>query len=201
MSYDPEGLVETYKQKCVEEIKTNYQRKTLKNDLTEKAQVAHRTAQYDTSYDLFCHLLAAIETDPYTTNVSEMRATITANVASALHFLGQDDLAKEMYEKSLEEFAKVPVGWLTWLYYGNLVEKRMDYIRARLAAIDNGEKPDGSTYQDGTGKTRYWTKEEMEGSDKNWSFLSPYSWFYGGYKPDGWAPPSESSQATVPTAA
>ena len=86
-----------------------------------------------------------------------------------------------MYEKALDEFEKVRVGWLTWLYYGNLTEKRMDYIRARLEALENGERPDPSTYQDGTGRTRHWTKEEMEGTDQNWSFLSPYSWFYGGY--------------------
>ena len=74
---------------------------------------------------------------------------------------------------------------MTWLYYGNLTEKRMEYIRARLENVAKGEKPDPSTYQDGTGKTKHWTKEEMEGTDKNWSFFSPYSWLYGGYAPLG----------------
>jgi hypothetical protein len=87
-----------------------------------------------------------------------------------------------LYERALDEFAKVEVGWLTWLYYGNLTNARMDYIRARLENIERGEDPDGSTYQDGSGKTRHWTKEEMEGTEKDWSFFSPYSWFYGGYK-------------------
>jgi len=199
--YEPTALIEEYKIKCNEEIKTNRQRKKLKNDLTEKAQVCHRTGNYDGSYDLFCHLLAAIETDPYTTNVSEMRATVTANIASALQFLGQEELAKEIYERSLAEFEKVPVGWLTWLYYGNLSEKRMDYIRARLENIAKGEKPDGSTYQDGTGRTRHWSKEEMEGTDGNWSFFSPYSWLYGGYQPVGNGQSVEARPTPVSTAA
>ena len=93
-TFDPDGKLEQYKIKCSEEIKTNRQRRNLKNDITEKAQVAHRTGDYEASYDLFCHLLAAVETDPYTTNVSEMRATVTANIASALQFLGEDEKAK-----------------------------------------------------------------------------------------------------------
>ena len=92
---------------------------------------------------------------------------------------------QEYYEKALDEFEKYETGWLTWLYYGNLTSKRMDYIRARLENISQEVKPDPSTYQDGTGKTRHWSKEEMDGTDRNWSFFSPYSWVYGGYKPLG----------------
>ena len=94
MPFDADALVEQYKIKCNDEIKSNRQRNRLKNDLTERAQVHHRTGNYEGSYDLFCHLLAAIETDPYTTQVSEMRATITANIASALQFLGEEEGAK-----------------------------------------------------------------------------------------------------------
>jgi len=185
VAYDPFTLIETYKVKCTEELKTSRQRNRLTTELTEKAQVAHRTGVYETSYDLFCHLLAIVETDPKTTNVSEIRATLTANIGSALQFMGENELAKELYDKALDEFEKIQVGWVTWLYYGNLSEKRMQYIRARLETIARGEKPDPTTYQDGTGRTRYWTQEEMEGTEKNWSFLSPYSWYYGGYKPLG----------------
>ena len=56
---------------------------------------------------------------------------------------------------------------------------RCEYIEKKLASIRAGEPPDGSTYQDGYGKARKWTKEEMEGN-ANWSWLSPKSWFgYG----------------------
>lgn len=37
-TWQPTALIEEYKIKCNEEIKTNRQRKKLKNDLTEKAQ-------------------------------------------------------------------------------------------------------------------------------------------------------------------
>jgi hypothetical protein len=47
-------------------------------------------------------------------------------------------------------------------------------------SIRAGEPPDGSTYQDGYGKTRKWTKEEMEGKS-SWSWIDPRTWF--GYKP------------------
>ena len=47
-------------------------------------------------------------------------------------------------------------------------------------SIRAGEPPDGSTYQDGYGKTRKWTKEEMEGKG-SWSYFDPRTWF--GYKP------------------
>ena len=94
MSFDPDRKVADYKATCEAEIKTNRQRKRLKNDLTEKAQVCHRTQDYEGSLECFCHLLAAIETDPYTTNADEMRATVTANVASALHFLRAIEEAK-----------------------------------------------------------------------------------------------------------
>ena len=108
---------------------------------------------------------------------------------------------QDLYERSLAEFEKIPVGWVTWLYYGNLTEKRMDYIRARLESINKGERPDPSTYQDGTGRTRHWTQQEMDGTDKNWSFFSPYSWLYGGYAALGNGQSVEARPTTVSTAA
>ena len=62
---------------------------------------------------------------------------------------------------------------------GNIIDKRIEYVEKKLAAIRAGEAPDGSTYQDGFGKSRKWTKEEMEGKP-TWSFFRPRSWFgYG----------------------
>ena len=39
----------------------------------------------------------------------------------------------------------------TWLIYGDLKEKRIEYIQARIGDIKLGKKADGSTYQDGYG--------------------------------------------------
>ena len=60
--------------------------------------------------------------------------------------------------------------------------------RARLEKLSHGEKPDPSTYQDGTGRTRYWTKEEMEGTDRSWHIAYPRTWWYGGYKGSNYVP-------------
>ena len=45
--------------------------------------------------------------------------------------------------------------------------------------IRAGEAPDGSVYQDGFGKSRKWSPEEMEGQGQ-WTWYNPASWFgYG----------------------
>ena len=62
-------------------------------------------------------------------------------------------------------------------------------------SIRAGEPPDGSTYQDGYGKTRKWTKEEMEGKS-SWSWVDPRTWFgYGKLSEVSVAPPSAVNAA------
>ena len=145
---------------------------------------ADKTAHYEVALDRFCHYLALVETDPSTTVVSEMRATLTSNIGACLHHLGDIDGAIEYYERALQEFKAIPFTVfsrlsLIWVVYGNLIDKRIEYVERKLASIRAGEQPDASTYQDGFGKSRKWTKEEMEGKS-NWSFLNPRSWFgYG----------------------
>ena len=58
----------------------------------------------------------------------------------------------------LAQFQKLPFSVLsrlitlpTWLIYGDLKEKRIEYIQARIGDIKLGKKADGSTYQDGYG--------------------------------------------------
>jgi hypothetical protein len=41
-----------------------------------------------------------------------------------------------------------------WLIYGDLKEKRVEYIQGRIGDIKLGKKADGSTYQDGYGARR-----------------------------------------------
>ena len=94
MPYDPASTLEEYKAKVAEEVTKSWQRSRLVNKLTEEAQNAHKTGRYEVSLDKFVHLLAVIELDPSTTTVSETRATITSNIGSALHFLGETALAK-----------------------------------------------------------------------------------------------------------
>lgn len=170
-------------------------RKALMDKDEKDAQQAYKTGQYDVALDRFCHFLALVETDPSQTIVSEMRATLTSNIGTCLHFLGQDSLATEYYERALEEFANVPLSRLsvTWLLYGNVNTKRIEYIQQRLVSLKSGKPPDGSVYQDGSGKERQWSKEEMEGRVAAWSWLNPRSWFgSNGYG-------SLGNESTVPT--
>lgn len=64
----------------------------------------------------------------------------------------------------------------------------MTYIQARLAMLQAGERPDPSSYQDGSGKSRKWTREEMEGTDRSWHIAYPRTWWYGGYKSSDYTP-------------
>ena len=133
--------------------------------------------------DRFAHYLGIVEADPSTTLVSEMRATLTSNIGACLHHLGMIELAVDYYERALQEFKAIPFTLysrlsIVWVLYGNLIDKRIDYVEKRLASIRAGEAPDGSVYQDGYGKQRKWSKAEMEG--QSWSWFSPRSWFgYG----------------------
>lgn len=197
MGYDVTEKLEEYKSNAAEECKGWGARGRLINRLTDDAQAAHKTGRYETSLDKFVHLLALIETDPSTTKVSETRATITSNIGSALHFLGETELAQEFYERALKEFGDSRTSWMTWLYMGDLNSKRTMYIQARLAMLAAGERPDPSSYQDGFGKSRQWTKEEMEGTDKSWSIFQPRTWWYGGYVPAGGYAQADASSSAI----
>jgi tetratricopeptide (TPR) repeat protein len=145
---------------------------------------ADKTGHYEVALDRFCHYLALVETDPSATVVSEMRATLTCNVGACLHQMGQVEAAIDYYERALQEFKAIPFSIisrvsLTWVLYGNLVNKRVEYVEKKLTAIRAGEPADPASYQDGFGKTRKWSKEEMEGKT-TWSWVDPRTWFgYG----------------------
>ena len=147
--------------------------------------LADKTGNYEVALDRFAHHLAIVDSNPSTATVSEMRATLTSNIGSCLHHLGEIDGAIEFYERALQEFKAVPFGLasrlsIVWIFYGNLTEKRVEYVEKKLAAIRAGEAPDPSAYQDGLGKARTFTKEEMEGTPSSWSLFRPSSWFgYG----------------------
>ena len=125
-----------------------------------------------------------METDPSTTVVSEMRATLTSNIGSCLHQLGNIDAAQDYFERALQEFKAQPFALMSrislqYVIFGNLIDKRCAYIEAKLASIRAGEPPDPTTYQDGYGKTRKWSESEMQGKP-SFSVLDPRTWFgYG----------------------
>lgn len=99
---------------------------------------ADKTGHYEIALDRFCHYLAIVETDPSTTIVSEMRATLTSNVGACLHNLGLVDEAVLYYERALQEFKAMPVSIFSRLspirlVYGDLMQHRCNYIEQKLA--------------------------------------------------------------------
>jgi len=192
-------LVERYRSGANDEISGGYarelagtiigyaipgSRRALTENLDYEAQEAYKTGNYEIAIDRFAHHLGIHEADPHTTQVSELRAILTSNIGACLHHLGDADGAVEYYERALQEFKAVPFTLYSrlsviWVLYGNVTDKRVEYVEKKLASIRAGEAPDGSTYQDGYGKARQWTKTEMEGK-RSWSIFSPSSWFgYG----------------------
>ena len=213
--HDARILVDKYKDQVVQEVTAGYAkemaatvigyglpgtRRRISETLEREASEAYKTGHYEIALDRFCHYLAIVETDPSTTMVSEMRATLTSNVGACLHNLGLVDEAVQYYERALQEFKAMPLSLMTRLspirlIYGNLYDHRSEYIEKKLASIRAGEPPDGSTYQDGYGKTRKWTKQEMEGKS-SWAWLDPRSWFgYGRLTEVSVAPPTAANAA------
>jgi hypothetical protein len=99
---------------------------------------ADKTGHYEIALDRFCHYLAIVETDPSTTMVSEMRATLTSNVGACLHNLGLVDEAVQYYERALQEFKATPFSIFSRLspirlVYGDLMAHRCTYIEQKLA--------------------------------------------------------------------
>lgn len=211
---DARTLVDQYKERVSTEVYGGYARdifstvlgyslpgtrRAVMEKLEGEAQEAYKTGNYEIALDRFAHYLALVETDPSTTMISEMRATLTSNIVACLHHLGDVDGAIEYYERALQEFKAIPFTLFSrlsviWVVYGNLIDKRVEYVEKKLASIRAGEPPDGSTYQDGYGKSRKWTKEEQEG--KTWSIWRPRSWFgYGKLQEVGVTEPNSATNA------
>eukprot|EP00966_Prymnesium_polylepis_P114101 2637037-Prymnesium_polylepis.2 len=69
----------------------------------QEASNAYMMQAYDVALDRFCHYLALVETDPSTTVVSEMRATLTANIGACLYGLDEPTEALVYLERAAAE--------------------------------------------------------------------------------------------------
>ena len=180
-------LYERYRASAAEEVRTNFvkewgstftivftgyplpgSRQSIIMKLESEATAAYKLGRYEEALDSFCHWLALVDTDPATTVVSEVRASLTANVAACLGHLNLLDGAIEFYELSLKEFKHLPFSvlrdiGLSRLYYGSLVTNRIEYIEGQLSLLRAGKQPPADQWQDGYGVTRHWSPAEMEG--------------------------------------
>ena len=64
-----------------------------------------------------------------------------------LSFLPRCPCSQKYYTLALELFeAKCATGRLTWLLYGDINQRRVDYVKARVGALSVGQKPDKSKW-------------------------------------------------------
>jgi len=193
---DARDLYEKYKANINEEIKTNMakewfgtiigfpwpgSRMAITWRLDREATAAYKEGRYEEALDRFCHWLAVVDTDPSTGACSEMRATLTSNVAACLAALGLLQNAIDFYERSVQEFKGLPFSVirdvnLSRVVYGKLMDKRVQYIEAKLVDLRAGKTPPVDSYQDGYGVTRQWSPEEMEGKPAPFSWSNPLTW-------------------------
>ena len=83
-------------------------RNALMQQYDKEAQHAYMTQAYDVALDRFCHFLALVETDHNTTMISEMRATLTANIGACLYGMDEPAIALTYLERALEEVRAPP---------------------------------------------------------------------------------------------
>jgi len=150
-----------------------------KTTCSEEAQVLYKAGDYNGSLDKFCKYLAAVKLDK--TPDPEVEASLYANLASCLHHLDELELAKKYYTLALELFeAKCATSRLTWLVYGDINQRRVDYVKARVGSLSIGQKPDKSKYLDGYGKEQQWSSYELgpEGQEFGYlDYVNPVSWY------------------------
>ena len=91
---------------------------------------------------------------------------------------------------------------LTWLWYGDINQKRIDFVKARVAALAESKKPT-ATFLDTSGNERTW-EPGAEGSAESdaglLAYLNPFAWYRYYAAPAADAPAAEAA-ASSPAAA
>jgi len=149
----------------------------LKQALLVDSQADYKRGNYEAALDKFTHVYAMMEAE----NVSgtdDTFAAVVSNIGCCLHQLGEPEAAQVYYERAIQMFEKVPVSTLDWLLYGNVNQRRVEYIKARLVELGLDRKPDASQYLDGVGRRQAWSESERSGREQGlWSWFSPSSWY------------------------
>jgi len=183
-----------------EEFQTTEGAKTrskAKTALPEEAQKAYKTQDYEIALTKFCKYLAAVLLDK--SPDGEVEASLLANIGSCLHHLNDDELAKKYYTQALEAFeSKCYTPRMTWLFYGDINQRRIDYVKARIGVLHKGHKPDITKYLDGYGKERQWSAAEMKGEEFGYlDYVNPASWYRYYTEVPSTEPAVEATQAAA----
>ena len=103
--------------------------------------------------------------------------------------LDEFDLARVYYQLGLTEFASLgATGGFTWLIYGDVNQKRIEFIGKRLQALGAGEKPDFRKFLDGEGREQLRNAPPVAAAQADaaasssesagvLSYLSPTAWY------------------------
>lgn len=177
-------MIMRYKEEMKIEPLTSRKIKALKTTLMTEAQQAYQKGSYEVAIDKFAQLSAITEDEKK--KDEETIASLRANFGSCLHNLHEFEYAKIYYKQGLEGFEKLPTSKFTWLLYGDVNAKRINYIKARLTDLAIEKLPDKSKYLDSYGAERQWSKSEMSAQGSSaWEWVSPSSWYHWarGYEP------------------
>lgn len=97
---------------------------------------------------------------------AEMVATITSNIGSAHHFLGEFQPALNYYAEALGGFEKLePTGRLSRWYAGGANRRRMEFVQQRREMATRGERPCKDEYLDENGRMRRHSRSEFEAAE------------------------------------
>ena len=115
--------------------------------LSEDAQKHYFANEFDSAAFLFARALRAAQLSG---RDAELEATLTSNLGSALHNMGEFDEAIEKYQEALRIFerchgARGPVG--KWMG-GQATLRRTAFVRDRLQMATQGERPEPGKYLD-----------------------------------------------------
>ncbi|KAL1528088.1 hypothetical protein AB1Y20_009454 [Prymnesium parvum] len=150
-----------------------------KSALPEEGQACYKASDYDTAAEKFTKQLAAVLVSSPIDHETE--ASLYANIGSCMHMLDELEISKKYYTKAIETFENhCSTSRLTWLLYGDINQRRIDYIKGRIGSLAMGKKPDKSKYLDGYGKEQQWSAYELgpEGQEFGYmDYVNPLSWY------------------------
>merc|ERR1712187_156147 len=144
----------------------------------------------------FCKYMACIEAAGGSDK--DTRAAIISNIGSSLHNMEDFEAAEGFYKAAISLFETCRTGTLTWVLYGDVTGKRLEYVKARVGELSQRQRPDLQKYLDGNGREQKWTKSEMTPGMPEWSWVNPYTWYqWYFYQPltENTAPPSSMANA------
>ena len=182
-------IVEGMKAKLARENPGVGARRKLQSLLTQEAENAYKTQQYEAALVAWAKLLAVLESHTKLVwrqwlwgegaDDSEHRASCLANIGAALHQRGDGQEAIAYYEQAVSAFEEMGTPRMTWVLYGNVNTKRADYLRKRILEVRNARPVDPASYLDGYGREKQFTPAEMAGAERGGllSWVSPRAWY------------------------